>query len=141
MLSVFLPSVLSTTPCLRASYASCTMGMRFNSFYSEDVHPSSRPWWRPLKRARSAATAPRSLNYVLRDSQAKVQESGRVMKSITREVLEERKAHPTDKKDVLYHMLRDKDPKTGEQMSDESIMNNMITFLIAGNATHSLFSL
>jgi len=29
-------------------------------------------------------------------------------------------------------MINAKDPKTGEKLSDESIINNMVTFLVAG---------
>lgn len=37
----------------------------------------------------------------------------------------DRKAHPQDKKDVLNTMLFGVDPKTGEKLSDENIVNNV----------------
>lgn len=40
-------------------------------------------------------------------------------------VLEERKAHPTDKKDILNLMLTGKDKETGEGLSDDSIKRNV----------------
>jgi cytochrome P450 / NADPH-cytochrome P450 reductase len=39
-------------------------------------------------------------------------------------VLAERKAHPTDKKDLLGNMLSGRDPKTGQGLSDDSVTKN-----------------
>ena len=40
-------------------------------------------------------------------------------------VIAERKANPTDKKDLLHVMLEGKDPQTGKGLSMESIRNNV----------------
>lgn len=40
-------------------------------------------------------------------------------------VIDERRRHPIDKKDLLNIMLHSKDPKTGETLSDENIRNNV----------------
>lgn len=42
-------------------------------------------------------------------------------------VVAERRAHPNDKKDSLNSMLHGKDPKTGQGLSDTSIMNNLVS--------------
>lgn len=60
-----------------------------------------------------------------------------VMRSTAKEVIDHRRANPTDKKDLLNAMLFGKDPKTGQGMPDENIMNNMITFIVAGHETTS----
>jgi cytochrome P450 / NADPH-cytochrome P450 reductase len=70
-------------------------------------------------------------------------------------VINERRANPIDKKDVLNTMLYSQDPKTGQRMSDDSIVQNvrrdefrmafsnlpthfqLITFLVAGHETSS----
>jgi cytochrome P450/NADPH-cytochrome P450 reductase len=52
-------------------------------------------------------------------------------------MVDHRRANPSDKKDLLNAMLFGKDPKTGEKMTDQSIINNIITFLIAGHETTS----
>lgn len=40
-------------------------------------------------------------------------------------VLEERKANPTDKKDILNLMMTGKDKETGQTLSDQSIKYNV----------------
>ena len=54
------------------------------------------------------------------------------MRSVAQHVIDDRRAHPVDKKDLVNAFLYGKDPKTGKSLPDENIMNNMITFLIAG---------
>lgn len=54
------------------------------------------------------------------------------MKSVSGSVIKERRAHPTDKRDLVNAMMLGEDPKTGKKLSDDNIINNMITFLIAG---------
>jgi cytochrome P450/NADPH-cytochrome P450 reductase len=54
------------------------------------------------------------------------------MRTVAEDVIKERRRHPTDKNDLLNAMILGKDPKTGKKLPDENIMNNMITFLIAG---------
>ncbi len=108
------------------------MGMRFNSFYSEELHPFVKAMNIALDEGQKRGNRASFLNYVLRDSQTRVVDAANVMKATAKQVIDERKASGSDKKDVLYHMLYGKDPTTKEHMSEESIMNNMITFLIAG---------
>ena len=40
-------------------------------------------------------------------------------------VLDKRRRHPIEKQDLLNVMLKNKDSKTGQGMSDESIVNNV----------------
>lgn len=60
-----------------------------------------------------------------------------LLRRTSQEVINKRKQHPTDKKDLLNGMLNGVDTKTGQKMSEESIVDNMITFLIAGHETTS----
>lgn len=54
------------------------------------------------------------------------------------EIVAERRANPDPfAKDLLNNMILDKDPKTGESLSDENIRFQVITFLIAGHETTS----
>ena len=71
-------------------------------------------------------------NYVYRNSTRKYWESIDAMKATAAQAIKERRAHPIDKTDLLNAMLYDKDPKTGQTLSDDAVMNNAITFLIAG---------
>lgn len=59
------------------------------------------------------------------------------MKGVCKELIEHRRANPVEKKDLLNAMLFGRDPKTKERLTDESVVNNMITFLIAGHETTS----
>ena len=54
------------------------------------------------------------------------------MKSVAASVIKERRTHPSTKKDLLNAMILGEDPKTGKTLPDNNIINNMITFLIAG---------
>ncbi|EJT49272.1 cytochrome P450 [Trichosporon asahii var. asahii CBS 2479] len=54
------------------------------------------------------------------------------------EIVAERRRHPDpEAHDLLNNMILDKDPKTGEHLSDENIRFQMVTFLIAGHETTS----
>lgn len=53
------------------------------------------------------------------------------------ELVQNRKDHPENRKDLLNAMLFGKDPRSGEKLGEESIVDNMITFLIAGHETTS----
>lgn len=64
-----------------------------------------------------------------REEQRKNEEHQR---TVSREIVEYRRAHPTEKKDLLNALIYGKDPSTGRSMRDDLITANMQTFLIAG---------
>ncbi|CAF1473013.1 unnamed protein product, partial [Rotaria sordida] len=49
----------------------------------------------------------------------------------------ERRKHPNDVNDLLNRMINGKESETGQQLSDENIHCQMLTFLIAGYVTTS----
>ena len=53
-------------------------------------------------------------------------------RNVAAEVVARRRENPTDKKDVLNAIMFGKKPQTGERRTDESIVDNMIPFHIAG---------
>lgn len=57
-----------------------------------------------------------------------------LMKSTSKQLLDDRRRHPVEKKDLLNAMINNVDSKTGQKLDDDSIINNMITFLIAGKS-------
>lgn len=71
-------------------------------------------------------------SYFYQAADRKFQEDVNLMVKVATDLVKQRRENPTEKKDLLNAMLYNKDPKTGEHLSDESIVNNMITFLIAG---------
>ncbi|PNH46283.1 hypothetical protein VD0003_g9045 [Verticillium dahliae] len=117
--------------------ALCSMGFRFNSFYSPVLHPFIESMGDFLVECghRANRLPLPSLFYRARDQKFDADIS--VLRTTAKEVLESRKAGKSDRRDLLTAMLEGVDPKTGKKMSDESIMDNLITFLIAGHETTS----
>ncbi|EDN95818.1 hypothetical protein SS1G_11697 [Sclerotinia sclerotiorum 1980 UF-70] len=119
------------------SIALCAMGTRFNSFYREEMHPFVGAMSGFLVESGARAQRPAIANYFMRSAQAKFDSDIALLQSVAKELLAERRANPNDKKDLLNAMINGRDPKTGKGLSDSNILNNMITFLIAGHETTS----
>ncbi|KAK5072164.1 hypothetical protein LTR64_004057 [Lithohypha guttulata] len=119
------------------SIALCAMDKRFNSFYHEEMHPFVDAMTGFLRESGARSRKTR-LELLLNQGPTRQYEKDiALMRSVAQEVIDKRRRTPTDKHDLLNAMLFGKDPKTGERLSDESVMNNMITFLIAGHETTS----
>ena len=114
------------------SIAICAMDIRFNSFYTEGFHPFIKAMQEVLVEGGRRSVRPSLVNRLLKSAEKKYTDNIEVLQSTAREIVTDKRAHPTDKKSLVNVMLYGKDPKTGEKMTDESIANNMITFLIAG---------
>lgn len=114
------------------SIALCAMDTRFNSFYKEEMHPFVSAMTGMLAESGARAQRPAFMNYFMRAAQQKFDADIALLRKVAGDVVAERRAHPCDKKDLLNAMIKGRDPKTGEGLTDESIINNMITFLIAG---------
>lgn len=110
------------------------MDTRFNSFYHEEMHPFVTSMVGLLQESGARARRPAVANYFMRSAQQKYDSDIALLKRVATEGVAERKANPNDKKDLLNAMIKGRDPKTGEGLTDESILNNMITFLIAGRS-------
>ncbi|KAH8751145.1 fatty acid hydroxylase [Hyaloscypha sp. PMI_1271] len=119
------------------SIALCAMDTRFNSFYHEDMHPFVDAMVGLLQESGARARRPAVATYFMRSAQQKYDSDIALLKQVAKEVVAERKANPSDKKDLLNAMIKGRDPKTGEGLTDASVLNNMITFLIAGHETTS----
>ena len=114
------------------SIAICAMDTRFNSFYTEGVHPFVAAMQEVLLEAGRRAVRPSFLKRFMRSADQKYADDIEVLQSTALKIVADKRANPTDKKSLVNAMLNGKDPKTGEKMTDESIADNMITFLIAG---------
>lgn len=115
--------------------ALCAMDTRFNSYYQENMHPFVDAMIGLLSGSGARANRPALVNNLPTSQNAKYWNDIDLLKKVAKEVVEERRRNPEDKKDLLNAMVKGKDPKTGQGLSDESIMNNMITFLIAGTSS------
>jgi cytochrome P450 / NADPH-cytochrome P450 reductase len=116
----------------------CSMGYRFNSYYSEAMHPFVGAMSEFLVECGVRANRPPLPGFLTRSADRKFQQNIELMRVIARGVLEERAADPTNpRKDLLTAMLYSEDTKTGQKMTNDSIIDNLITFLIAGHETTS----
>ncbi|KAK9234132.1 cytochrome P450 [Lipomyces kononenkoae] len=117
--------------------ALCAMGYRFNSFYHDEMHPFIEAMGSFLTESGLRSRRPPFTSILYRDSTHKYFEDIDLMRKTADEVLKARKETPSDRKDLLAAMLNGTDPKTGQKMTDSSITDNLITFLIAGHETTS----
>ncbi|RJE26772.1 bifunctional P-450 NADPH-P450 reductase [Aspergillus sclerotialis] len=117
--------------------ALCAMGTRFNSFYHEEMHPFVEAMIGLLQGSSDRARRPALINNLPTSENAKYWNDINFLRTLSQEMVEARKQNPQDKKDLLNALILGKDPQTGQGLSDDSIANNMITFLIAGHETTS----
>ncbi|KAH6884403.1 cytochrome P450 [Thelonectria olida] len=118
--------------------ALCSMGYRFNSYYSPELHPFIAAMGDFLTEAGEKPRRPPLPSFLYRTRDEKFRTDIDTLRSTAKEVLDARKAGgKSDRSDLLDAMLQSVDSKTGKKMTDESIMDNLITFLIAGHETTS----
>ncbi|KAK7438190.1 hypothetical protein VKT23_018121 [Stygiomarasmius scandens] len=117
--------------------ALCSMSYRFNSFYAEEPPQFAKSMAEYLKECFARASRPSIVQAMMPGATAKFEEDKNFMTNVGNKILEDRKANPIEKKDLLNVMLYGKDPKTGQGLSDDAIMRNLLTFLIAGHETSS----
>ncbi|KAI9727399.1 MAG: hypothetical protein M1834_008405 [Cirrosporium novae-zelandiae] len=117
--------------------ALCTMGYRFNSYYHEEMHPFITAMGDFLSESGNRSMRPSIVNPFYRQSQRKYDADIAILRKTSDDVIKARRQSPNDRKDLLNSMLNGRDPRTGKTLSDDSITNNMITFLIAGHETTS----
>ncbi|KAK1826130.1 putative bifunctional P-450:NADPH-P450 reductase [Podospora conica] len=115
--------------------ALCSMDFRFNSFSHDELHPFITAMGDFLKTCGSRVSRPKMVTALMRTETNKYWADIETMRSTAEGIVKARKAHPTRRRDLLSAMLDGADPKTGQKLSDESIMDNLITFLIAGHET------
>ena len=108
------------------------MGDRFNSFYSEKQHPYIEAMVGVLAESDARQRRPNFTRFMYIEQEQQYQKDIETIQSISKEMLESRRRNPTDRKDLLNALMFNKDPKTGERLGDDSIIRNMVTFLIAG---------
>ncbi|CAF3529240.1 unnamed protein product [Fusarium graminearum] len=118
--------------------ALCTMGYRFNSFYSNDkMHPFVDSMVAALIDADKQSMFPDFIGACRVKALSAFRKHAAIMKGTCNELIQERRKNPIEGTDLLTAMMEGKDPKTGEGMSDDLIVQNLITFLIAGHETTS----
>jgi cytochrome P450/NADPH-cytochrome P450 reductase len=110
---------------------------RFDSFSRPELHPFLQSLARALQESIDALRRPPFLGPLLRGHRARYERDIQAMFALVDEVIQRRKGVPRGEwpRDFLSLMLGEADPKTGEQLSDENIRYQILTFLIAGHET------
>lgn len=112
------------------------MDTRFNSFYTETPHSFVEAMSSFLGECGSRMLRPSLVpGYIFRNQTRKFHEDMDLMRHIANQVIERRKTTSTRNKDLVDAMLYEQDPKTGKLLPHDNVINNMITFLIAGKYT------
>lgn len=118
--------------------ALCTMDYRFNSFYTEKMHPFIDAMMKFLNLSQVYNLRNPTVNKLIgRQEKIDIESAREYMLEVAQGIIDKRRANPTDEKDMLNTMLYGKDPRNGESMRDELIGIQMVTFLIAGHETTS----
>ncbi|KAJ7740485.1 fatty acid hydroxylase [Mycena maculata] len=117
--------------------AYCSMSYRLNSFYTEQQPEFTIAMGDFLAESGARARRPCVLQAVMLGTSAKYEADIKTMRDLAEQIVSTRKAHPIPKHDLLDTMLNSRDPKTGQAMSEESISQNLLTFLNPGHETSS----
>ncbi|KAE8453927.1 hypothetical protein EG329_007703 [Mollisiaceae sp. DMI_Dod_QoI] len=117
--------------------ALCAMDFRFNSFYTNQMHPFVNAMVGFLTESGGRARRPAIVTSMMRRKNAKYHEDQEYMFQISQELVRHRRENPTEKRDLLNAMIHGTDPKLGNTMRDDLIIANIVTFLIAGHETTS----
>ncbi|KAK4096180.1 cytochrome P450 [Parathielavia hyrcaniae] len=117
--------------------ALCTMDFRFNSYYHDELHPFIAAMGDFLTESGTRASRPSFMSILYKKETRKYFRDIEVLRQTAQSVLDTRRKRPAGRKDLVSAMLDGVDPKTGQKLSDSSIIDNLITFLIAGHETTS----
>ena len=119
--------------------ALCGFGYRFNSFYRDTMHPFVEAMYGVLGESQRRARALPIQTKLRRGASRKLTENYRYMEGEVRRIIDERRraGNVEDHKDLLSRMLTGVDKQTGEKLSDDNIVAQCQTFLIAGHETTS----
>ncbi|KAF9892976.1 hypothetical protein FE257_000568 [Aspergillus nanangensis] len=113
----------------------CTMGSRFHAIEHEQKHPCIDALDSLLQLVTARVFRPFLVNSLSLGDSNKFWKDIKQLRHYAQQQLDARRQHPQDKQDVLNGLVLGRDPQTGRGLSDESIVDNMLTFLIAGHET------
>jgi cytochrome P450/NADPH-cytochrome P450 reductase len=108
---------------------------RFDSFGREELHPFLAAMVRVLTEAMMKTTRLPIQDHFINKKNYRADIA--LMNRLVDDVIQHRREHPTDARDLLNLMLNAVDPDSGEKLDDLNIRYQVITFLIAGHETTS----
>ncbi|WP_371018154.1 bifunctional cytochrome P450/NADPH--P450 reductase [Pseudalkalibacillus sp. JSM 102089] len=116
----------------------CGFDFRFNSFYRENNHEFVDAMVRALDEAMNQSQRLGVQDKLMVRSKKQFREDIDYMFNLVDDLIADRKKNGDQgEDDLLSHMLKGKDPETGEPLDDKNIRFQIITFLIAGHETTS----
>src|SRR6476646_9992032 len=119
------------------SIALAGFGQDFNSFARDGLDPFLISLGDALVEAMNVLTRLPIQNKLARKSTAQFARDIDTMNALVDRVIKERRAKPSEARDLLNLMLTAVDPETGEGLDDLNIRYQVLTFLIAGHETTS----
>jgi cytochrome P450 / NADPH-cytochrome P450 reductase len=128
-----------TTRLTLDTIALCGFGYRFNSFYRDTQHPFVSSMMIMLQESQIRARQLPIQTRLRRRATRELQEAYRYMEDEVFKIIDERRrsGDAEDHRDLLSCMLTGVDKRTGEKLSDENMVAQCITFLVAGHETTS----
>src|SRR5690349_8535160 len=129
----------NTTRLTLDTIALCSFSYRFNSFYTEAMHPFVGAMVRALQESGARANRLPVQSRLLLRARHQYDEDKRLMYEVADQLIDERRRAPLPEgeHDILDTMLTAADPATGERLSRENVRYQLVTFLIAGHETTS----
>lgn len=129
----------NTTRLTLDTIALCSFSYRFNSLYSEQLHPFVGAMVRALVESGERGRRLPLQNRLMLRTRHQYDEDKRLMYEVADQLIADRRRHPLaqGRHDILDTMLQAADPRTGERLSDENVRYQLVTFLIAGHETTS----
>jgi len=119
------------------SIAIAGFGHRFESFEHDALDPFLLSLGEALGEALNVITRLPIQQRFAKRSTAQFHADIATMNTLVDDVIAQRRATPTDGRDLLNLMLTAADPESGEQLDDLNIRYQVLTFLIAGHETTS----
>ncbi|WP_037062825.1 bifunctional cytochrome P450/NADPH--P450 reductase [Pseudonocardia acaciae] len=129
----------NTTRLTLDTIALCSFSYRFNSLYTEQMHPFVGAMVRSLVEAGERGRRLPLQSRLMLLTRHQYDEDKRLMFEIADQLIADRRRRPLPdgRHDILDTMLEAADPRTGERLSDENVRYQLVTFLIAGHETTS----
>lgn len=116
--------------------ALCTASFRFNSFYrGNEEHPFVQAINEVLHEADLQSCFPDFINALRVFSARRLKQNMEFMRRVSQDIIKNRRNSSTDANDLLHALLCSRDPVTGKGLTEDQIINNLITFLVAGHET------
>lgn len=119
------------------SIAIAGFGHRFDSFEKDDLDSFLVALGSALGESLNMITRLPLQNRFARRAQRRFDADIAEMNALVDGIIADRRANPTDGKDLLNLMIAAVDPETGEKLDDVNIRYQVLTFLIAGHETTS----